>query len=75
MFGQAVRTFQAERTADAEVRRCEVGTRFRELYVICYGWNSRCERMLAEKIKVARTGPGHAGDFEFHPLDLHCLMW
>lgn len=31
VFGQEVRTFQAERTADAKAWRCEVGTRFREL--------------------------------------------
>lgn len=31
MFGQEMRTFQAVRTADAKARRCEVGTRFREL--------------------------------------------
>ena len=31
VFGQEMRMFQAERIADAKARRCEVGTRFREV--------------------------------------------
>lgn len=30
-FRQGIRTFQAERTADANAWRCEVGTMFKEL--------------------------------------------
>lgn len=31
VFGQELRTFQADRTEDANAWRCDVGTRFRKL--------------------------------------------
>lgn len=74
MFGQGMRTFQAERTADVNAWRCEVaqGLGSCKSFAVA-GIPSLNE--FRQKIKVAQIELGHDCDFGFHSLDMHCLIW